>query len=74
VTLDNKLNIIVTTTISLITCNTVGWVCPTEQNLNMEDCNGDKDSVVDGDKKVYDIEQFDILKTVGKGEEVEHNK
>ena len=39
----------------------------------MEDCNGDTDAVVDGDKKNYDIEQFEILKTVGKGEKVEHN-
>ena len=40
----------------------------------MEDGGGDKEAVVDGDKNYYDIEQFDILKTVGKGEEVEHNK
>ena len=40
----------------------------------MEDCYGEEDAVVDGDKNYYDIEQFDILKTVGKGEEVEHNK
>ena len=40
----------------------------------MEDCNGDKDAAMDGDKNFYDIEQFDILKTVGKGEGVEYNK
>ena len=37
----------------------------------MEDCYGEEDAVVDGDKNYYDIEQFDILKTVGKGEGVD---
>jgi hypothetical protein len=35
----------------------------------MEDGGGEKDAVVDGDKNSYDIDQFDILKFVGKGEE-----
>ena len=39
----------------------------------MEDCNGDTDAVVDGDNNSYVIEQFEILKTVGKGEKVEPN-
>ena len=38
----------------------------------MEGC--EKDAVVDVDKEGCDIEQFDILKTVGKGEKVEHNQ